>query len=278
MPVLGSRPLTEITPRELYNFINDHLDHNAITTKKKYRKVLGNLFKSALSDRLISENPVSQMDGFTGKPGRAKAYLTTAQMSILLQYMKQNSHPYFLHVAVTALTGMRINEQAGFQFQDIVWGRDLILVRRVFNRKQGFREGTKFNQNSKTTAQRSVPLSPELKSILKAEFDLRKPKGEDVVLPPLRKWVTGEQGDILHSMLTLLDLPRITWYQLRHSFAAALADLNVPLKTISEVLGHSKIETTAIYLVNLGATVRGAADKLRLFPDLNLTDEGEEEN
>ena len=40
----------------------------------------------------------------------------------------------------------------------------------------------------------------------------------------------------------------ITSYTIRHSFAMALKEQNVPIEMISELLGHKSIKTTQIYL------------------------------
>ena len=40
----------------------------------------------------------------------------------------------------------------------------------------------------------------------------------------------------------------VTSYTIRHSFARALKEQNVPIEMISELLGHKSIKTTQIYL------------------------------
>jgi integrase/recombinase XerD len=39
-----------------------------------------------------------------------------------------------------------------------------------------------------------------------------------------------------------------TWHQLRHTFATELVRNNFDIYNISRILGHSKIDTTKIYL------------------------------
>lgn len=43
-------------------------------------------------------------------------------------------------------------------------------------------------------------------------------------------------------------ISRVTSYTIRHSFAMALKEQNVPIEMISELLGHKSIKTTQIYL------------------------------
>jgi len=53
------------------------------------------------------------------------------------------------------------------------------------------------------------------------------------------------------------------WYHaLRHYSARLLADKNVPLPIIQEILGHEDIRTTRIYIQNLKDSVRNAVELL----------------
>ena len=47
------------------------------------------------------------------------------------------------------------------------------------------------------------------------------------------------------ALLRKLNLPSVRFHDLRHSYATALIDMNIPLKAISKTLGHSTISITA---------------------------------
>ena len=49
---------------------------------------------------------------------------------------------------------------------------------------------------------------------------------------------------ILRKMVRKYDLPKITFHELRHTFAAILNGKGVDVKTISELLGHADTSTT----------------------------------
>ena len=48
----------------------------------------------------------------------------------------------------------------------------------------------------------------------------------------------------LKAITNSCNLPKISMHALRHMFATALIELNVPLETISEALGHKNVNTT----------------------------------
>ncbi|MEG2464347.1 MAG: site-specific integrase [Malacoplasma sp.] len=64
-------------------------------------------------------------------------------------------------------------------------------------------------------------------------------------------------------------------HSLRHSLASALLEENVPLHVISEVLGHSNTDTTAIYLKINVDQLRNCALDINDFEWNKLTDGGE---
>jgi site-specific recombinase XerD len=56
-----------------------------------------------------------------------------------------------------------------------------------------------------------------------------------------------------------------TWHQLRHTFATELVRNNFDIFNISKILGHSKIDTTRIYLSVDTERLKNQLDTITLF-------------
>lgn len=55
---------------------------------------------------------------------------------------------------------------------------------------------------------------------------------------------------------------KVTFHMAQHTCATTLVDMNVPIKIIAKVLGHSKIGTTAVYAKINSKVVGRAMDKM----------------
>ena len=104
----------------------------------------------------------------------------------------------------------------------------------------------------KWSKDRIIPFGDDLRKILFFYCRLREKSysdSSDFLFPT--SWGLRLQD---RDMKTILDKVRtgvmfhFTWHQLRHTFATHLVRNNFDIYNISQLLGHSKIETTKIYL------------------------------
>jgi site-specific recombinase XerD len=56
-----------------------------------------------------------------------------------------------------------------------------------------------------------------------------------------------------------------TWHQLRHTYATELVRNNFDIFNISKILGHTKIETTQIYLSSNVEKMKEQIDMIKMF-------------
>lgn len=149
----------------------------------------------------------------------------------------------------TALrTGLRFSELVGLQWDDIAWNvgdHGLLTVRRA--NVNGY-IGTPKNHRP-----RHIPLTSDLAA------ELRELPRRDLVFMFDGRYVRYDTAwKHLAAICRDAGVPRVSWHDLRHTFASHLISAGAPLKAIQDLLGHSTIEMTMRY-AHLAPDARQAA-------------------
>jgi site-specific recombinase XerD len=152
--------------------------------------------------------------------------------------------------------GLRVSEVVRLRISDIDSGRGLIRV-----------------EQGKGKKDRYAMLSPRLLLAMRAWWKVERPK--DWLFPgstPDKHMDTGLLQLVCRQAAEMAGIAKkVRVHTLRHSFATHLLDQGVDLRVIQELLGHTRIETTARYAQvspRLVATTQSPLDRrgLRLEP------------
>jgi integrase/recombinase XerD len=149
--------------------------------------------------------------------------------------------------------GLRVSEVASLKVDDIDSTRMLIRVEQGKGRKD-----------------RNAMLSPQLLALLRLWW--REGKGRNVMLP--HGWLfpgrsrtdpvsTRQINRAIHEAADAAGIrKRVTPHTLRHSFATHLLEQDVDIRVIQVLLGHSKLDTTALYARVATKTIRSVTSPL----------------
>ena len=143
--------------------------------------------------------------------------------------------------------GLRVSEVASLKVSDIDSERMMLRVDQGKGRKD-----------------RHAMLSPVLLDLLRDWWRIARPTawlfpGRD----PLQPMSTRQLNRACHAAADMAEISkRVTPHTLRHSFATHLLEQNVDIRVIQVLLGHAKLETTALYTHIATNTIRAVMSPL----------------
>jgi integrase len=233
------------------------------------RSTLRRALKDAQRDGLLARNAAS-----LARPPRIERRelhpLTAAQVRTLLATTADD--PYGPLFALAVATGLRQGELLGLRWQDVDLDARSLVVRRALTRTAdgGYGLGEPKTARSRRTVMLSAGAMAALRRQAADQDALREAAGPD--------WdnreglvFTGPLGHALRpaavssAFRTAADHLgfAVRFHDLRHTAATLLLGAGVPLKVVSETLGHSSIAITAdVYAHMTPELRREAADAM----------------
>jgi site-specific recombinase, phage integrase family len=174
--------------------------------------------------------------------------LTVADHKKILDFIKQNFTFRNLGIYISLTTGLRIGEICGLKWSDINTDKGTITVNHTIERIyiiDGECKHTELVVNTPKTKNscREIPMNKELLAMVKP---LKKVINEGFYVLTNEEKPTEPRTyrNYYHRLMKRLDIPRMKYHGLRHSFATRCIESNCDYKTVSVLLGHANITTT----------------------------------
>jgi integrase/recombinase XerD len=176
---------------------------------------------------------------FIHAPRKLPVVLSSEEVARLLNAAPGLKYKAALSVAYGG--GLRVSEVVALKVSDIDSKRMVIRVEQGKGRKD-----------------RYVMLSPHLLELLRAWYKAARPQGW--LFPgsnPVRPMTTRQLTRACHASAHMAEIgKRVSPHTLRHSFATHLLEQNIDIRVIQVLLGHAKLDTTALYTRVATKTIR----------------------
>ena len=172
--------------------------------------------------------------------------LTKREQNILMEYVLNNINNKSIGILISLLLGIRIGELCALKWEDIDFKKKILHVNKTLQRiyiKDIDKNLSKVIVSLPKTnsSNRDIPINKELLDILKT----LKTNKEDYILTGNNKNTEPRvYRSYFNTVLKKNSIKRIKFHSLRHTFATNCISLGIDYKTISELLGHSNINTT----------------------------------
>ena len=178
----------------------------------------------------LKRHDILEHTHFIHEPRKLPVVLSPEEVARLLDAAPGLKYKAALSVAYGA--GLRAAEVVSLKIGDIDSKRMVIRVEQGKGRKD-----------------RYVMLSPHLLSLLRAWWKAARPQGW--LFPgrdPAQPMTTRQLNRACHAAAQMAEInKRVSLHTLRHSFATHLLEQNIDVRVIQVLLGHAKLDTTALY-------------------------------
>ena len=192
---------------------------------------------------------------------------TPEEQKRLVEYLKRDMDVYKLGAVIALYTGIRVGELCALRWED--FEENCIKIKRTMQRlqkKDG--KGTEVVVGSPKTKKsiRTIPILSSLNGLIE-EFNISR-EAQSYVLGTFCKPIVEPrvmQYKFQH-YLKELKIEDASFHTLRHTFATRAVEAGIDIKALSELLGHSNVQTTLNRYVHSSLSHKRAnVEKLKLF-------------
>lgn len=307
---IGSKPLADIRQIHVQTAIADMLKEGR--TSRSVREATGILqscVEAAIANGLMFLNPV--LGVMIPKCEKVeRRVLTVEEQEIFLGYLKATKSRYEEMYKFMLLTGMRIGEVGGLQWEDVDFTSRFIYVKRSLTYQ--YEDGKKIMRLTSPKTENSVrkiPFFGETREVLEKQFEKVKRKREDlgkrwrqpeeygnlVFLTSMgspigrysiesdMRYVTQQINDMLKTEALYSggipkNFERVHPHALRHTFATRCFEKGMTPRAVQEIMGHANYNTTVSYTHVLDDIKSKEAERVGEFLQNKNNDETVEYN
>lgn len=255
----GDMKISSIKPLSIQKLVQSLTEKDLSTsTISSIVSCLRKTFDLAVKWELILKNPCSYID----KPAKKKytnrgQIMTIDEMKKLFDiYDKLKSKPSKMHKAAFYIAvgcGLRNSEIRALTLDDVDFENNIIKVTKQYGRyKEKGEVIDGYVPTKSESSYRNIYAPNFVMSALKEYIDTLDciPMSKQIFWSKSTNKPIGRQclSTFFTKLLIKNDLPEIDFHDLRHIHATLLASKGVNMKSLSTRMGHSKIETTNIYM------------------------------
>lgn len=272
IPIIGSLPIQKLTPPIVQNFYNDRFLHGRTDGKgglsSKTLRNMHNMFHQALEQAkingLIMQNPADNAI-IPKSPKKEMRVLSVEEQMRLLSVI--HMHRLGFAIKFDLATGLRIGELCALKWTDLNPMKQTVKISRTLQRiktNQMEREELDGSENMTMVIEgdvktrsgfREIPIPDKIWAELMQHKQRQQleymnygipilPDGYIFAMPFGTCVEPSTMRDALNFLLAAAGIEHANFHSLRHTFATRAIENGVPVKTLSDILGHSQVQIT----------------------------------
>jgi integrase/recombinase XerC len=251
-----------ITPLDVIDYRNAMLDQGKKpSTINRSLMSISSFCQWAQRNKRIPNNPIEGIRTVAEEPLGPRALDRKEQLA-LLRAVRKSGHIRDLAIITVLLhTGIRVSELCNLRISDITLDNNSNMIT--------IREG-------KGTKRRNIPLNLTVVSALREYFKLLEedtgitliadtnPEGSRFLFYGQKRIPLTDRGVryLIKKYAYLAKITHVSPHVFRHTCAKNLIDAGQPIDRIAKILGHSSVNTTAIYTMPTERDLQNTMDSI----------------
>ncbi len=235
-----------ITPMDVIDYRNAMLDWGKKpSTINRSLMSISSFCQWAQQNDLIPNNPVDGIRAVTEEPLGPRSLARKEQLALLRAVRKSGNIRDLAIITMLLHTGVRVSELCNLRVSDVTLSENSNMIT--------VREG-------KGTKQRNIPLNSTAVRILKDYLESLEdkqatlitganPERERFLFYGQKRMPLTDRGVryIIQKHAYIAKIKHLSPHVFRHTCAKNLIDAGQPIDRVAKILGHSSVNTTAIY-------------------------------
>jgi site-specific recombinase XerD len=248
-PIIGDVALKNLTPLMLQQTFNKLNEKYKPSTIRKIKSILNMAFGVARNNELIAKDPLSGLK----LPKLKKPEIESMAVCDIHKFLDAAQESSIYNAVMFGLgTGVRIGELLALNWPDFDFLNAEVSITKTLIRSKdkNNKEILKVQDSVKTDRSfRTVPLNRDIITMLKTLKKKRLAEGfndNNIVFCSQKGTHMSPRNfnRVLKSICNKAGIKKISANVTRHTFATVAVERKAEIKTISEILGHRRIETT----------------------------------
>ncbi len=239
LPVFGNCLVEQITKIDVMNFKTEILELElSHAVKHQVFSLLKTIFRRSMEWDLIARDPVQAIRAPKKGRTRMEYWSEVEAMNFLF---RMQDHPRFLLYLIVLNTGMRVGEIFGLKMDCVDFGNRLITVKRTFDQKT-----LELKDTTKNHKVRRIGMNQVLVDAL-SKLSQNDLSGFVVNREEMKCHNPAHIAREFASDCKKVGVRKITFHDLRHTFATQFVGKEGSIHALAGILGHSTTAMTEKY-------------------------------
>jgi len=225
IPYFGNLQISQISKNKIRKLMFD-MESKPVMANKAYN-LLSHMFNIAIEWGMLNENPIRGIKKYPEE--KRNVFLNFEQIEQLIEVLNKDGSISSMAIKIMILTGARKSEVLNATFDQF----DLI--------------NHYWNKPCNSTKQRKTHTIPMSDKVIKIVTYLRKQQSGKYLFANYKGQPMQDIKKKWQKIRLEINMSHLRLHDLRHSFASFMANKGIPVRLISELLGHTNIQTTLRY-------------------------------